>query len=158
MQHVQGEVIYITSVITIVSTALSTTAMYIGFGNGTYIFTKGVQYVYKDTVRLVKEDGVVSEQIFKITVIAQSNAVEQEATYTIDYSIGPMLVQTFIMTPDQQYLPIGVEIYDTGLTGTLKAQLSSSQQPNTPSFSARYNPITQLVILDNKGWFVQVIM
>ena len=129
-------------------------AISIGFGADTYTFTKGIQTLYLDTVRLVKDDGVVSEQTFIIKVIAQSNAVDREATYDTDYDIGPNPVQTFIMTPDQQYIPIIVYIFDAGLTGTLQAQLSSSQVPNTPSYSAPHNPTTLLVILDNKGWFV----
>ena len=105
-------------------------------------------------MKLVKDDGVVSEQTFSVTVIAQPNAVDNQAMFGVDYNIGPDAVQTFTITPDQQSVSIGVNIYDAGLTGTLKAMLVSTQVANTPSYSAPHNPTTLLLILDNKGWFV----
>eukprot|EP00731_Ephydatia_muelleri_P017044 Em0010g142a len=121
----------------------------IGFGADTYTFTKG-QQIWYDTVKLIKDDGVVSEQTFTVTVIAQPNAVDNQAMYDKDYDIGPLSEQTFTITPDQQYVSIGVNIYDAGLTGTLQAKLVSTQVANTPSYSAPHNPTTILLILDNK--------
>ena len=108
-------------------------------------------------MKLVKDDGVVSEQTFSVTVIAQPNAVDNQAMYNVDYDIGLFAVQTFMITPDQQSVPIGVNIYDAGLTGTLQAKLVSTQVANTPSYSPPHNPTTILLILDNKGWFVRVM-
>ena len=108
-------------------------------------------------MKLVKDDGVVSEQTFRVTVIAQPNAVDNQAMYSVDYDIGPAAMQTFIITPDQQSVSIGVHIFDAGLTGTLQAKLFSTQVANTPSYSAPHHPITLLLILDNKGWFVRVM-
>ena len=105
-------------------------------------------------MKLVKDDGVVSEQTICVTVIAESNAVDNQAMYNVDYDIGPAAVQTFTITPDQQSVSIGVNIYDAGLTGTLQAMLVSTQVVNTPSYSAPHNPTTILLILDNRGWFV----
>ena len=122
-----------------------------------YTFTKGQQTFYPDTVKLVKEDGVVSEQTFSVAVIAQPNAVDNQAMYNVDYDMGFSAVQTFTVTPDQQSVSIGVDIYDAGLTGTLQAKLVSTQVVNTPSYSPPHNPTTLLLILDNKGWFVQVM-
>ena len=102
-------------------------------------------------MKLVKDDGVVSEQTFSVTVIAQSNAVENQAMFGVDYDIGPDAVQTFNITPDQQSISIGVYIFDAGMTGTLQAKLVSTQVANTPSYSPPYNPTTILLILDNKG-------
>ena len=136
-----------------VSTALSP-AIAIGFGADTYTFTKGVQTYYPDTVKLVKDNRVVSEQTFRVTVIAQPNAVVNQAIYDKDYDIGPSSELTFTITPDQQSVSIRVDIYDAGLTGTLQAKLVSTQVVNTPSYSAPHNPTTLLLILDNKGWFI----
>ena len=108
-------------------------------------------------MKLVKDDGVVSEQTFSVTVIAQPNAVDNQAMFGVDYDMGFSAVQTFIITPDQQSVSIGVNIYDEGLTGTLQAKLVSTQVANTPSYSPPHNPTTLLLILDNKGWFVQMI-
>ena len=105
-------------------------------------------------MKLVKDDGVVSEQTFSVTVIAQPNAVDNQAIYYVDYDIG---AGTYTITPDQQSVSIGVDIYDAGLTGTLQAMLVSTQVANTPSYSAPHNPTTILLILDNWGWFVRVI-
>ena len=105
-------------------------------------------------MRLVKDDGVVSEQTFSVTVIALLNAVDNQATYDKDYDIGPSSELTFTITPDQQYFPVGVNIYNAGLTGTLQAKFVSTQVANTPSYSAPHNPTTLLLILDNKGWFI----
>ena len=102
-------------------------------------------------MRLVKDDGVVSEQTFSVTVIAESNAEDNQAMYGVDYDIGPVSVQTFTITPDQQYFPVGVNVYNAGLTGTLQAKLLSTQVVNTPSYSAPHNLTTRLLILDNKG-------
>eukprot|EP00731_Ephydatia_muelleri_P017036 Em0010g134a len=107
-------------------------------------------FYYNDTVKLIKEDGVVSEQTFRVTVIAQPNAVVNQAIYDKDYDIGPLSELTFTITPDQQSVSIGVDIYDAGLTGTLQAKLVSTQVVNTPSYSAPHNPTTILLILDNK--------
>ncbi|KAL5468811.1 hypothetical protein EMCRGX_G029932 [Ephydatia muelleri] len=63
----------------------------IGFGADTYTFTKGQQIFYGDTVKLVKDDKVVSEQTFSVTVIAQPNAVDNQAMFDVDYNIGPLL-------------------------------------------------------------------
>ena len=128
-------------------------AIAIGFGADTYTFTKGMQRYYPDTVKLVKDEGVVSEQTFSVTVIAQPNAVANQAIYDKDYDIGPLSEQTFTITPDQQSVSIGVNIYDAGLTGTLQAKLVSTQA-NTPSYSPPHNPTTLLLILDNTGWFI----
>ena len=108
-------------------------------------------------MKLVKDDGVVSEQTFTVAVIAQPNAVDYPAMFGVDYDIGPVAVQTFTITPDQQSISIGVNIYEAGLTNTIQAKLVSTQVANTPSYSAPHNPTTLLLILDNKGWFVQVI-
>ena len=108
-------------------------------------------------MKLVKDDGVVSEQTFSVTVFAQPNAVDNQAMYNVDYDIGFAPEQTFIITPNQQSVSIGVNIYDAGLTGTLQAKLVSTQVANTPSYSAPHNPTTILLILDNKGWCVRVI-
>ena len=116
-----------------------------------------MQTYYPDTVKLVKDDGVVSEQTFSVTVIAQPNAVDYPAKYDVDYDIGFGAVQTFTITPDQQSVSIGVGIYDAGLTNTIQAKLVSTQVANTPSYSAPHNPTTILLILDNKGWFVRVM-
>ena len=105
-------------------------------------------------MKLVKDDGVVSEQTFSVTVIAQPNAVDNQAMYNVDYDIGDASAQTFIITPDQQSVSIGVDIYDEGLTGTLQAKLVSTQVANTPSYDVPHNPTTILLILDNWGWFV----
>ena len=96
-------------------------------------------------MKLVKDDGVVSEQTFCVTVIAQSNAVDNHAMFGVDYVIGPDAVQTFIITPDQQSISIGVYIFDAGLTGTLQAKRVSTQVANTPSHSAPHNPTTLLL-------------
>ncbi|KAL5468815.1 hypothetical protein EMCRGX_G029936 [Ephydatia muelleri] len=125
-------------------------AIAIGFGADTYTFTKGQQIFYADTVKLVKDDGVVSEQTFSVTVIAQPNAVDNQAMFGVDYDMGPYAVQTFTITPDQLSVSIGVDIYDAGLTGTLQAKLVSTQVANTPSYSAPHNPTTLLLILENK--------
>eukprot|EP00731_Ephydatia_muelleri_P017053 Em0010g151a len=122
----------------------------IGFGADTYTFTKGQQIFYGDTVKLVKDDGVVSEQTFSVTVIAQPNAVDNQAMFDVDYNIGPLSELTFTITPDQQSVSIGVNIFDAGLTGTLQAKLVSTQVVNTPSYSPPHNPTTLLLILDNK--------
>eukprot|EP00731_Ephydatia_muelleri_P017042 Em0010g140a len=122
----------------------------IGFGADTYTFTKGVQTYYPDIVKLVKDNRVVSEQTFSVTVIAQPNAVVNQAIYDKDYDIGPLSELMFTITPDQQSVSIGVNIYDAGLTGTLQAKLVSTQVANTPSYSAPHNPTTLLLILDNK--------
>ncbi|KAL5468739.1 hypothetical protein EMCRGX_G029850 [Ephydatia muelleri] len=95
-------------------------------------------------------DTVVSEQTFSVTVIAQPNAVVNQAIYDKDYDIGPLSELMFTITPDQQSVSIGVNIYDAGLTGTLQAKLVSTQVVNTPSYSAPHNPTTILLILDNK--------
>ena len=108
-------------------------------------------------MKLVKDDGVVSEQTFSVTVIAQPNAVDNQAIYDVDYDIGPHAMATFTITPDQQSVSIGVDIFNAGLTGTLQAKLVSTQVVNTPSYSAPHNPTTILLILDNWGWFVRVI-
>ena len=122
-----------------------------------YTFTKGQQSYFPDTVKLVKDDGVVSEQTFSVTIIAQPNAVDNQATYYVDYDIGFATVVMFTITPDQQSISIGVNIYDEGLTGTLQAKLVSTQVANTPSYDVPHNPTTILLILDNKGWFVRVM-
>ena len=102
-------------------------------------------------MKLVKDEGVVSEQTFSVTVIAQPNAVENQAMFGVDYDIGPDAVQTFNITPNQQSISIGVNMYYAGLTGTLQAKLVSTQVANTPSYSAPHSPTTLLLILDNKG-------
>ena len=45
--------------------------------------------------------------------------------FGMDYDLGPDAVQTFTITPDQQSVSIGVNIYDVGLTRTLQAKLVS---------------------------------
>eukprot|EP00731_Ephydatia_muelleri_P017046 Em0010g144a len=85
-------------------------AIAIGFGADTYTFTKGQQIFYADTVKLVKDDGVVSEQTFSVTVIAQPNAVDNQAMFGVDYDMGPYAVQTFTITPDQLSVSIGLAI------------------------------------------------
>ena len=67
----------------------------------------------------------MSEQTFSVMIIAQSNAVDNQAMLGVDYDIGPDAVQTFTITPDQQSVSIGVNIYDVGLTRTLQAKLVS---------------------------------
>ena len=121
-----------------------------------YTFTEGVPPgYYPDTIRLVKDDGVVSEQTFTIQVTAEDSTVDKPAIYGVDYDIGPAPVQTFIMTPDKQYLPILINLYDDGAVhGTEQAILVSALAPSSPIYNAPHNPTTTVIILNNHGWFM----
>ena len=126
----------------------------IGFEFPSYTFTKGGQPYYSDTIRLVKDDGVVSKQTFMIAVTAETSAVSNQAIYGVDqdYDIGPISVQTFTMYPDQQYIDIPININDNdAVKGTLQAILVSARVPNTPVYNTPRNPTTTIIILDNNG-------
>ena len=139
-------------VLTTVSFSFSSTAIKIGFEQAEYTFTKGDGTFY-DTIRLVKEGGVVSEQTFVVQVTAESSAVDNQAVYGMDYDIGVDSVQTFAIRPDQQYLPIPISIFDDGsVTGTKKTIFVSSCSPSyVPYDTPTLHPITTLIILDNHG-------
>ena len=124
----------------------------IGFEFPLYTFTKGVQVFYPDTIRLVK-DGV-SKQTFMITLTAEASAVSNQAVYgeNEDYDIGRAPVQTYSMTPDQQYLNIPIYINNNdAVKGMLQAILVSVRVPNTPVYNTPRNPTTTIIILDNNG-------
>lgn len=125
-----------------------------------YSFTKGVQPFYPDTIRLVKNGGVVSKQTFIIQVTAEASAVDNQAMYGVDYDIGVLPVQSFTMTPDQQYIPIPIDIYDNGaVEGTLQAILVTALTPNSPaSYNTPHNPTTKVNILNNYGELMKGIM
>ena len=108
-----------------------------------------------DTIRLVKDGGVVSEQTFDVRVTAESSAVDNQAVFGVDYDIGDDSEQIFTITPDQQYLPIPINIYDDGaVTGTKKAILISARSPNSVPYDTPLHPYTTVNILDNHGGFM----
>ena len=52
----------------------------------------------------------MSEQTFDVRVTAESSAVDNQAVFGVDYDIGDDSEQTFTITPDQQYLPIAINV------------------------------------------------
>ena len=130
-----------------------TAAISIGFEQAEYTFTKGDGFHF-DTIRLVKEGGVVSEQTFDVRVTAESSAVDNQAVHGVDYDLGGDSVLTFTIRPDQQYLPIAINIYDDGaVTGTKMAILISARSPSSVPYDRPHHPTTTIVILDNHGGF-----
>ena len=139
-------------VLTTVAYSFLSVAIKIGFGEAEYTFTKRDGY---DTVTLVKDDGVVSEQTFDVRLTAESSAVDNQAVYVIDYDIGGESVQTFTIRADQQYLPIPISIYDDGaVTGTKRAILVSARSPSSVPYDTPLHPTTALIILDYHGGFM----
>ena len=132
----------------------STAAISIGFEQPEYTFTKGDGFHF-DTIRLIKEGGVVSEQTFDVRVTAESSSVDNQAVHGVDYDIGGDSVLTFTIRPNQQYFPIAIGIYDDGsVTGTKKAILISARSPSSVPYDTPHNPTTTIVILDNHGGFI----
>ena len=110
-----------------------------------------------DTIRLVKDGGMVSEQTFDVRVTAgKSSAVGTQAGYREDYDIGGNSEQIFTIRPDQQYLPIAININDDySVTGTQTADLVSARSLSSISYDTpALHPSTTIFILDNHGGFI----
>ena len=107
-----------------------------------------------DTIRLVKKDGVVSEQTFHVQVTT-GNEGGKQAKHGQDYDIGGNL-QNFTITPGQQNLTIPINISDYGIyTGTKKATLFSAPLPSSLSYvNTNLASSTTVVILDYHGGFI----
>ena len=105
-----------------------------------------------DTIRLVKDHGVVSEQTFDVQVSTVSIGVATPAMYGRDFDIRNISnnpVQTFTIRPDQQNISIPINIYDdNSVTGTKMVKLDSTR------LSARMTFSTIVKILDNHGGFI----
>ena len=140
-----------------VSFSFLSAAISIGFQYPQYTFTKGDGY-HLDTIRLVKDGGVVSEQTFVVQVSIVSGAVGTQAMYGRDFDIRNISknpVQTFTIRPDQQNISIPINIYDDGsVTGTKIAKLNSAKLPNSVEYSTSRNRSTIVNILDHHGGFI----
>ena len=99
---------------------------------------------------------MVSEQTFDVRLTAgKSSAMGTQAGYGEDYDIGGDSEQIFTIRPNQQYLPIGINIYDdNSVTGTQTADFVSARSPSSvPYDTPALHPSTTIFILDNHGGF-----
>ena len=78
--------------------------------------------------------------------------MSNQAVHDQDYDIGGSAMLTYTMTPDQQYINIGININNNdAVKGMLQAILVSARIPNTPVYNTPHNPTTTIIILDNNG-------
>ncbi len=131
--------------------------MRVGFEFPEYVFTEQ-NGTFPDTIRLVKEDGVVSEQIFDIQITVESslNFGRPDATFQRtpsdkgDYKLMTKQFR-FEFSPEEQFIPLALTLFDDGLLEQSEAFVLDLKEivDQGPQFNAGLYLSALVIIQDN---------
>ena len=103
-------------------------------------------------VRLLKENGVMSEQVLEVEVTLVSLSGSNIATQNVDFVFNSPLFVTF--SPMEQFKDISVDIREDDVVEPdemLRLRVQRRNIPGNPQLSAAQIPTTDITILNDDG-------